>query len=143
MGPELQHIVERLRSTPASCVGGLRLSPAKFPVPLDSVTSVCVEWESAIKSVWRLGCTCGEERCHVLGYPLRDLNPEYDGPDFIGPLGFDCSACGKVAEILDTDVHGYHAECAKIEGGMGSVKIRGEGGAAISPVRHAGQTYSS
>ena len=126
MGPELQHIVERLRSTPASCMGGIRLSPAKFPVPLDSVKSVCVEWEIAIKSVWRLGCTCGEERCHVLGYPLRDLNPDYDGPDFIGPLGFDCSACGKVTEILDTDVHGYHAESAKIEGGIGPVKIRGE-----------------
>jgi len=28
---------------------------------------------------------------------------------------------------LDTDLHGYHAELAKLDGGIGSVKARGDG----------------
>ncbi len=76
----------------------------------------------------RLACTCGEQRGRVLGYPLRDYNPNYDGPEcFISPLSFECTDCRKVTEIFDTDIHGYHSEVAKIEGGIGSVKGRGEG----------------
>jgi hypothetical protein len=124
---EFEHIGDRLRSTPPSCVGGFRLTPAEIPISPDRVKSASVEWAISIKSVWRLGCTCGEDRGHVLGHPLHDLNPDYDDPEFVGPLGFECSACGKVAEIIDTDLHGYHVEVARIEGGGGSVKIRGEG----------------
>ena len=130
-------------STPPSCVGGFRLTRAELPIALDRVKSASVEWEICIKSVWRLGCNCGEERGHVLGHPLRDLNPDYDGPEFLGPLGFECSACGKVTEIIDTDLHGYHVEVARIEGGVGSVKVRGEGIADVSPARHARRIRSS
>ena len=28
---------------------------------------------------------------------------------------------------MDTDVHGYHAEVGKLEGGVGSAKLRGSG----------------
>jgi hypothetical protein len=109
---------ERLRTTPPTCVRGFRLTPAELPVA----------WDENCKSVWRLACTCGEERGRVLGYPLRDYNLDYDGPEcFVSPLGFECSGCGKVTEIIDTDTHGYHSEVAKIEGGVGSAKIRGEG----------------
>ncbi len=109
---------ERLRTTPPTCVRGFRLTPTELPVTYDD----------DCKSVWRLACDCGEERGRVLGYPLHDYNPTYDGPEcYLSPLGFECSCCGKVTEIIDTDIHGYHSEVAKIEGGIGSVKSRGEG----------------
>jgi hypothetical protein len=127
MDDEAKRIVERMLSVPPSCVGGLRLTRAELPVSLGSVRSYCVEWEFAAKSIWRLGCACGAGRGRVLGYPLREVNPDYDGSVFVGPLGFECSACRKVTEILDTDVHGYHAEVGKLEGCIGSVKIRGDG----------------
>jgi hypothetical protein len=115
---EVEQIAGRLRAAPPSCIRGFRLTQAELPVA----------WDDNCRSVWRLVCACGEDRGRILGYPLRDYDPEYDGPEcFLSPLGFECSACGKVTEIMDTDLHGYHSEVAKIEGGVGSVKIRGEG----------------
>jgi hypothetical protein len=63
----------------------------------------------------------------ILGYPLKQYNPEYGGPDFITPLSFKCSACATITQIIDTNIHGYHAEVAKIEGGTGSATLRGNG----------------
>jgi hypothetical protein len=115
---DVEQIAGRLRTTPPSCIREFRLTPAELPVASDE----------NCKSVWRLACACGEDRGRALGYPLRDYNPDYDGPErFLSPLGFECSDCGKVTEIIDTDAHGYHSEVAKIEGGVGSVAIRGEG----------------
>ncbi len=45
----------------------------------------------------------------------------------MSPLGFQCEACGKITELLDTDLHGYHAECGKLEGHPGGAKFRGSG----------------
>jgi hypothetical protein len=61
---------------------------------------------------------------------LRDYSkvPDECGDhEFIGPLGFKCASCGKITELLDTDRHGYHAEIAEIEGGVGSTKVCGKG----------------
>jgi hypothetical protein len=116
MDPEVEHIAGRLRTTPPSCVREFRLTPAELPV------------DDNFKSVWQLACGCGNDRGRVLGYPLREYNSDYDGAEsFLSPLGFECSDCRKVTEIIDTDVHGYHSEVAKIEGGIGSAKMRGEG----------------
>jgi hypothetical protein len=63
-----------------------------------------------------------------LGYPLRHYNPQYHGQEcFLSPLGFECIGCGKITEIIDTAIHGYHSEVAKLEGGTGSAKLRGKG----------------
>ena len=87
-----------------------------------------IEWDDSVRSVWRVECRCGGERGRVLGFPLGGDN---DWPDwvrcFISPIGFECAACGKLTEVIDTDIHGYHAEIAKREGGIGSAKCRGEG----------------
>jgi hypothetical protein len=94
------------------------LTPAELPVA----------WDDNCKSVWQLACGCGNDRGRVLGYALREYNSDYEGAEcFLSPLGFECSDCGKVTEVIDTDAHGYHSEVAKIEGGIGSVKMRGEG----------------
>src|SRR5581483_2200764 len=61
------------------------------------------------------------------GHRLEDLNPRNKGDLLVSPLAFGCSACGRVTELLDTDVHGYHAEVGKLEGGVGSAKLRGSG----------------
>ena len=64
----------------------------------------------------------------MLGYSLTNYNSAYVGPQqFITPLGFHCSACRSVTEIIDSDCHGYHAEVSKLEGGSGAATYRGKG----------------
>ncbi len=63
----------------------------------------------------------------LLGYELQDYAPDYRGDWLVTPIGFKCSGCSGVTEILDTALHGYHAEVAKLEGGTGSATIRGSG----------------
>jgi hypothetical protein len=112
------HAVEaHVRATPPSCVRAFRLSPAQLPKPFDD----------NLTTVWRLACQCGSESGRLLGHRLDSLSSSYRGDLLVGPLGFECSACGSVTELLDTDVHGYHAEVGKLEGGIGSTKIRGTG----------------
>lgn len=118
MDGEIEEIQHHLCSTPPECVQGFRLTATQLPV----------NWSDSFKTVWRLTCFCGVDTGSVLGYPLSRFNSDYHGPElFIGPLAFDCSGCGKVTEIIDTDLHGYHSELAKLEGGPGSCKIKGDG----------------
>src|SRR5262249_11068529 len=102
---------------PRACLAGFRLTPAKLPI----------EWDDSTRSVWRLACSCGAEQGRILGHPLGDYKDWPDGADcFVSPIGFECAACGKVTEVIDTDQHGYHPEVAKREGGVESAKYRGE-----------------
>ena len=110
-------IEAHIRATPPACLQSLRVSSAELPGKADK----------NFKATWRLACKCGGDACRVLGYPLQDLNPDYKGQFWVGPLGFDCTKCGKVSEILDTNLHGYHAEVAKLEGGTGSTQVLGTG----------------
>jgi hypothetical protein len=121
---EIDRITQFLRTTAPACVAGFRLTPAELPI----------EWDDNTRSVWRLACNCGGEQGRVLGYPLADYK-DWPGGDgiFISPIGFECSACGKVTEVIDTDLHGYHPEVAKREGGIGSAKYRGEGPRMVWP----------
>jgi hypothetical protein len=126
---EVEQIKRHLQTVPPSCVVGFRLAPAELPI----------EWDDSCRSVWRLACGCGGEQGRVLGYPLGDYKALPGGPDcFISPIGFECSTCGKVTEVIDTDLHGYHAEVGKREGGIGSVKYRGEGPRAAWPCPQCG-----
>ena len=86
------------------------------------VTELLEPWKGCDNVAWQLTCPCGCRKGAFLGYPLRRYNPRYCGDAFVGPLGFECSGCGQVRELLDTDKHGYHAEI-----GSSSCHIRGEG----------------
>jgi hypothetical protein len=107
-----------LLTKPPACVQGFNLTSAQPPA--------C--GAEHIGSSWQIACDCGGRQGAILGYSLKDYVHQYDGPIvFLSPLAFECSDCGKVTEILDTDLHGYHSEVAKLEGGVGSAKVRGEG----------------
>jgi hypothetical protein len=115
-----EELVESLRTTAPSCLKGFKTTPAKLPEPFDD--NLC--------SVWQVACPCGGARGRFLGYPLRDYNPKYDGPEcFLSPLAFECATCKAATELLDTDRHGYHPEVARRAGDDegGSTKLRGEG----------------
>lgn len=114
---EEDQIAEQIRANPPSCVAQFNLSPTELPG----------DWDDAFKTVYQIGCKCGGRIGKVLGYPLRNYNPSYDGNLLITPIAFHCDHCSTVTEILDTALHGYHAEVAKLEGGIGSAKIRGSG----------------
>jgi len=74
-----------------------------------------------INTLFQLKCSCGHSRSRVLGHYWR--NPDYGNLIvFIGPVALRCDLCGRVAELIDTDIHGYDAEC-----GHGSVTNRGQG----------------
>ena len=106
-----------VRRTPPACVNSFHLTPSQSPEPL----------EYGVTTNWQLGCACGSDSGQLLGHRLDELNPTYKGDLFVGPLAFECSACGRVTELLDTAIHGYHAEVGKLEGGVGSAKLRGAG----------------
>lgn len=112
-------LVERLRTVAPSCLKGFTVSATQLPEPFDE--NPC--------SVWQIACRCGNNKGRFLGYPLKNYNTEYDGPEcFLSPLAFECSVCHSATEILDTDRHGYHAEVARRQGDeIGSAKLRGEG----------------
>ncbi|QDS99347.1 hypothetical protein [Adhaeretor mobilis] len=112
-------LVKRLQTAVPSCLKQFKTTPAELPKPFDE--NPC--------SVWRIACKCGGEQGHFLGYPLKDYNAEYDGPEcFLSPLAFECNTCSTVTELLNTDLHGYHAEVARLEGDEhGSSKLIGEG----------------
>jgi len=110
-------IAEKICANPPSCVAGFNLSSTKLPV----------SWDDAFKTVYQIRCKCGSETGKILGYPLKDYNPSYDSNLLVTPIAFRCDQCSTATEILDTAVHGYHAEVAKLEGGIGSAKIRGSG----------------
>lgn len=117
MEPEEDQIKEHINQHPPSCISAFRLSPAEPPEKIDVY----------FKSAYQLACNCGNNEGTILGYPLNQYNSEYHGPDFITPLSFSCSACSAISQILDTGIHGYHAEVARLEGSRGSCHMRGTG----------------
>lgn len=107
-----ERIVRQVLGHPPSCLDGFQAERIPFE---DDI------WDDRVK--WKIFCACGSESGKILGYPLGDLKPGYEGPVlFVSPLAFQCSSCDRVIEIIDTDQHGYDGEC-----GHGAVTIRGEG----------------
>ncbi len=108
----------RIARTAPACLKPVRKGPVQ----------AIIEKGDPYTVAWRVGCACGATSGAVLGYPLGDFNTGYKGPMlFVTPLGYDCAACGKVTDFLDTDQHGYNSEIGKLEGGGGSAAYRGEG----------------
>lgn len=108
-----------LEKTQPSCLRDFSCLPATIPE----------HWDDSPKSVWQVRCKCGGTIGRLLGYSLKDFKDEYDGPlVMISPLAFQCAACEQETELLDTDIHGYHADLELREGTIGgSCKIRGTG----------------
>ncbi|MBX9653957.1 hypothetical protein K2Y11_10115 [bacterium] len=111
-----------LRNTPPSCLRGFKLKKGKFARDYGDEADTT-------SSVWQIACRCGSSEGKFLGHPLKDYDDEYDDPDFISPLKFECNKCKAITPILDTDKHGYHADLDRREGedDGGSCKIRGKG----------------
>lgn len=115
MDPFTEKMVQQVRTSPPSCLGGLRVTP-----------HLASTWDGRAR--WSLACSCGSTKGSVLGYPLHSCNPGYVGPpSYVGPLAFACAACGKATELLDTRLHGYNAEIGKLEGGSGDSNYFGTG----------------
>lgn len=97
----VKKMVRHVKETPPSCLCGFSVSPAHAK-----------RWNGW--AGWSLACSCGADRGKLLGHPLKDCNPRYDGPPvFVSPLAFFCSSCGKTTEIIDTKQHGYNSEISK------------------------------
>jgi hypothetical protein len=105
-------IARHMRTTAPRCIKAFTAEPADPPE----------KWKGNNYSVWQLYCQCGCEKGKFLGYPLRNYNPQVTQEIFVGPLAFECSKCGETTEILDTALHGYHAETCSSPS-----SIRGEG----------------
>lgn len=115
MDPFIKRLVKQVQEHAPSCLSGFRVSPPGAESWND--------WAG-----WSLACSCGATQGKVLGHSLKDCNPKYDGsPVFVSPLAFECSACGKTTEIIDTQEHGYNSEIGKLEGGGGDSNYRGSG----------------
>jgi hypothetical protein len=96
-------ITQRMRSTVPRCISKFIVETAERPEP----------WDGTDIAVYRIACPCGYGYGAFLGYPLSRYNTGYSGREFVGPLGFECSKCGRVNELFDTNQYGYHAEaCA-------------------------------
>ena len=112
MGSKYDDILECVRTVAPSCL-------ADFDTPR---TDIPIHGNANAHSSWQLVCRCGGKTGRILGHPLSGLGVPNARPDWlVSPLSFECIECGVATQILDTDLHGYHA----LEGG--SAKIRGTG----------------
>ncbi len=107
-------VVEYLRQTPPRSLGGLR------PVLVSAGSD---------EAAWRLRCKCGSEHGTILGHPLGDLKPGFEGSGImVSPFSFRCAGCGQTTDFLDTDIHGEGGEFKTREGAeIGCAAYRGEG----------------
>ena len=85
-----------LHLNPQACLEALRVTRSVRSD--ESIES----WDHSV------ACRCGAETGRVLGHWLThpDRPPEQV---FVGPLSFECQACGAIAPFLDTSLHGYDA----------------------------------
>jgi hypothetical protein len=125
--------VSYFRSHPPRCIAGFTALPTQLPkVEFDGHVSrsqlkfevpsgVTIEAPEHINPVFTLSCKCGSGRHYVHGY--RWTNPDFHNVIvFLSPLVLECVACGKMTDLLDTDIHGYDAEL-----GLVTATVRAEG----------------
>jgi hypothetical protein len=105
------------------CIAGFIARPTHLPgVALDGHASmselkaephpgVTISAPEHSRPFFALSCTCGGGRYYVHGY--RWVNTSFhNAVVFLSPLVLECPACGKMTDLLDTDVHGYDGELA-------------------------------
>jgi hypothetical protein len=125
--------VSYFRGHPPRCLAGFNVRPTPLPgvkfdghasVPqfkIDVSPGVTIEGPEHINPVFALSCRCGGSQHYIHGY--RWINPDYhNAVVFLSPLFLECAICGKMTDLLDTDVHGYGAEL-----GHGSATVRAVG----------------
>jgi hypothetical protein len=130
---ELRDQAHYFWSHPPRCIAGFAVKPAALPgfefdghasVPPINVPGVVIEGPIHLNTVFLLACTCGKDHHYVLGYHWH--NPDFNNQAvFLSPIVLRCAACGKEAELIDTDRHGYDAE---IGGIVATVRANGEPG---------------
>lgn len=126
MDPWIKRMVRQVRALPPSCLAGFHVSPVHARA-----------WDHW--AAWALTCPCGGSKGRILGHPLRNLAPDYDGPPaFASPLSFACSSCGTTTPIIDTGLHGYNSEVSKDEGRSCDPNYRGSGRGEAIPCPHCG-----
>ena len=120
------------RSHPPRCITGFNAQPTELPdVQFDghasasqvniNVPGVKIEGPEHVNPVFALSCSCGADRHYVRGYQWT--NPDFNNARvLLSPLTLECVSCGKVTDLLDTEIHGYDAEL-----GAGSATVRAEG----------------
>lgn len=92
------------------CLAGMRATPTDL-----------VEDRGAESVAFALSFEPQGDVGEVLGYDLRDYNPDYNGPcEFISPLTIAWLNANPTV-VFDSDVHGYHGEMES------SAKIHGDG----------------
>lgn len=112
---------EYFRNHPPRCIAGFKvqstaLSEARFDghssksqLDFDVPGEVTIDAPEHLNTVFSLSCNCGGSQHYIHGY--RWTNPDFhDAIVFLSPLVLECSACGKMTDLLDTDVHGYDGE---------------------------------
>jgi hypothetical protein len=101
MNAWFKKMVRHVKETSPWCLSGFALSPSHPK-----------RWNGWVG--WALACSCGANRGKLLGHPLKNCKPGYDGPPLIvSPLAFSCCSCGKTTEIIDTKQHGYNSAISK------------------------------
>ena len=126
MHPFIEKMVRQVQQHPPSCISGFRVS--------QSHAEPWSDWAG-----WSLACSCGATKGKLLGHPLKQCNPEYDGPPlFVSPLAFLCSSCGKSTELIDTKQYGYNSEIGKPEGQSWDSISRGSGDRQSVPCPECG-----
>src|SRR5688500_14258299 len=105
---DLGSIIRRVRVTAPRCVAGT--------APRLEAGEEAAEGEQFGTCFW-LGCPCGCREAAVLGYPTVVRGEVV----ILSPLALECSACNRVTEIFDSDLHGYDPEvCGEPRGMRGS-----------------------
>ncbi len=103
----MDSFIAQLETKQPTCLRGFSCNSTTLPEP----------WDDNPKSVWHVRCKCGGTTGRLRGFSLKDFNDEYDGPlAMISPLAIQCAVCKEETELLDTDIHGYHADLDLREG---------------------------
>ncbi len=126
------------RSHPPQCIAGFVARATQLPdVEFDGHASrseyqrdvrpgVPIEASDNINTVFALSCRCGGNEHFVHGYRWTDPDSRRKTVVFVSPLALGCAVCGRMTEVLDTDVHGYDSEI-----GVRPTNVRGEGDRAV------------
>jgi hypothetical protein len=125
------------RSHPPRCIAGFTARPTELPgvefdghgsmsqLKFDVPPGVRIEAPEHFNPIFALSCRCRGDRHYVHAYHW--INPNYPGDVIIlSPLVLECAACGRMTDLIDTDLHGYDAEL-----GHGSATVRAEGERAV------------
>ena len=111
---EISEMYDYYASHPPRCLDALRA----VPVQLEGAV---FDGHGGLNPTFQVLCSCGHDKGAIDGYAWK--NPDFDNREvFLSPLTFTCSDCNRSQELLDTDAHGYDAEC-----GHGSCCVRGQG----------------